>query len=525
LKILKKAFCIVVFFTFVFFAEAQQISRGPYLQSRTSTSIIFKYLTTQDTESTVKYGFHPDSLSYTKIIPGIRANHEVKIEGLLPNKAYYYAVFNGPTQLVGGSSYFFKTSQLENSTQKIRIWATGDCGTAYATQTKVLNAFDTYLGNKYLDAWLLLGDNAYVDGTDAEYQANFFNPYKDSRFLRQTCIYPAPGNHDYYATTNGKATKNVPYYQIFSMPAAGEAGGLASNRKEYYSYNIGNVHFISLDSYGVETNANLSLYDTLGPQATWLKQDLAANTKKWTVVYFHHPPYTMGSHNSDTEQDLVKMRKNLTPIFLRYNVDLVLSGHSHNYERSKMLKAYTGFENEFNETLHVLSTSSGKYDGSTNSCPYHKKSDNSIKGTVYAVAGSAGKVGGWQPNYPHNALPFIQTGTLGGSMYLEVEKNRLDAFFVNENGQVADKFTMLKDMNQRQILNVPLQENAVEIQSPYLEPTFWNNDPIPLEKINLASTGSVQNVYIKDTKNCLQDTLEIRPNRASLLGLLLQGIL
>jgi hypothetical protein len=66
---------------------------------------------------------------------------------------------------------------------------------------------------------------------------------------------------------------------------AGQAGGVASNTEAFYSYNYGNIHFVSLDSYGWETG-NTRLYDTLGPQMVWLKQDLAANTQPWTVVYF-----------------------------------------------------------------------------------------------------------------------------------------------------------------------------------------------------------------------------------------------
>ena len=48
--------------------------------------------------------------------------------------------------------------------------------------------------------------------------------------------------------------------------------------------------------------------------ATWLTNDLNANTQRWTIVYFHHPPYSKGSHNSDTETELIEMRQNIMPI-------------------------------------------------------------------------------------------------------------------------------------------------------------------------------------------------------------------
>ena len=127
------------------------------------------------------------------------------------------------------------------------------------------------------------------------------------------------------------------------------------------------------------------MYDTTGSvQYQWLKQDLNANTSMWTVVYFHHPPYTMGSHNSDSELDLVAIREKLTPLFEAKKVDVVLNGHSHNLERSWLIKGHTGLEATFSKTLHATDTSSARYDGSPNSCPYIKDSLTN-KGVVYAA--------------------------------------------------------------------------------------------------------------------------------------------
>ena len=117
-------------------------------------------------------------------------------------------------------------------------------------------------------------------------------------------------------------------------------------------------------------------------QAQWLKQDLAANTLPWTVVYFHHPPYSKGSHNSDIEIELVNMRERVVPIFERYKVDLVLSGHSHSYERSYLLNGHYGQENTFVAGTHALSSSNAKYDGSANSCTYKKNTSDMRKGIV-----------------------------------------------------------------------------------------------------------------------------------------------
>ena len=143
-------------------------------------------------------------------------------------------------------------------------------------------------------------------------------------------LFRSIGNHDYanvpYQSTQSLTT-NFEYYNAFTMPTNAEIGGIASGTEKYYSYNFGNAHFVVLDSFGAFNNSGSTMYN-------WLQADLQANTQKWTVVYFHHPPYTKGTHNSDTEIESINIRQNLNPVFEANNVDLVLSGHSHVYERS-----------------------------------------------------------------------------------------------------------------------------------------------------------------------------------------------
>src|SRR5258705_12371843 len=78
------------------------------------------------------------------------------------------------------------------------------------------------------------------------------------------------------------------------------------------------------------------------PMCQWLRLDLAANTNLWLIAFWHHPPYSKGSHDSDWEFELVEMRENALPILEAYGVDLVLCGHSHGYERSFLLNGYYG---------------------------------------------------------------------------------------------------------------------------------------------------------------------------------------
>ena len=134
---------------------------------------------------------------------------------------------------------------------------------------------------------------------------------------------------------------NLPYYDIFSFPKLAEAGGVASGTEAYYSFDYGNIHFVCLDSDETIRASN-------GPMANWLRNDLANNTQDWLIAFFHHPPYSKGSHNSDTETELIQMRQNFLPILEEHGVDLVLSGHSHAYERSKFIDGHYGSSGTFN---------------------------------------------------------------------------------------------------------------------------------------------------------------------------------
>jgi hypothetical protein len=91
-------------------------------------------------------------------------------------------------------------------------------------------------------------------------------------------------------------------------------GGLVTGTEAYYSFDYGNVHFISLDSY--ETDRSVG-----SPMMSWLENDLAATSAMWIIAFWHHPPYTKGSHDSDRESNLIDMRATALPILESYGVD------------------------------------------------------------------------------------------------------------------------------------------------------------------------------------------------------------
>jgi hypothetical protein len=541
------------------------ITRGPYLQLPHPTGMQVRWRTNTPLVGRVCYG--TSSASVTTCVNDLNTvpsnDHIVNLTGLLPYTTYFYSVQHTSGTLVETSvNHKFRTpvsgTDFYDVYKTTRIWVTGDASEEIGSTSKtpkqdeVLNGFKIYQvanpDSKNLDLWLLLGDNAYINGSDTEYSTGFFNPYDDvnaaytatnnNNIMKQTPLMPCVGNHDYYhdgslssndissidqsiihninkldpattlatlnspmntfyvattgrAISNFRVNKNNSFYNIFSMPDGTNPTTLSNKysttnsteKKGYYSYNHNNIHFICLDSYGFYNShllyAGIPAWPALpnpanNPQMSWLMQDLASNTQKWTIMYWHHSPYTRGGgHFSDNliadEYLLVGIREKLIKYLddSGHKIDLVLNGHSHSYERSRLLKGHYDVENSFSTSLHNNNAAAnahhnGKFTSSALECPYIKQTvSTNNEGIVYVVTGSAGQI---QPSATtavigHLALngasfstpTALNRGTIeesqGGSFYIEVTDNRLDAKFINESGVVADRFTIMKDVN------------------------------------------------------------------------------
>ncbi len=488
------------------------LTRGPYLQMGNQTAITIRWRTDVATDSKVTWGTSFGTYTNTVTDASSTTEHIVRITGLTADKKYYYTIGSSLGALQATNTNYFVTAPGIN-TRKLRFVAIGDCGNNSTNQVNVKNTFLNYIGSNTIDAMLLLGDNAYNSGLDNEFQSNFFDIYKND-LLKYNKLYPAPGNHDYGNTQTNSGVRNNAYYNSFSLPAAGECGGVPSGTEAYYSFDIGDVHFVSLDSYGKENSNTTRIWDTAGAQITWLKSDLAANTKKWVIVYFHHPPHTKTSHNSDTDAELRPIREKVTPILERYGVDLILCGHAHGYERSYLLKGYTTVDSAFNKNIHTPNgdTLSAVYDGTANSCPYTYKSGVN-HGSVYVVSGSAGQIGGTSAGYPHNAMHYSNSSN-GGCFYFEVDSNRLDAKFISfataPTPLVRDQFTIFKDVNKTQNISV-VQNSPLTLKASWRGSYKWpNNGGATTQSVvvNTASTGSFSYKAL-DQFSCIKDSFRV----------------
>ena len=359
-------------------AQAQTVVRGPYLQSGTPSSVIVKWRTDEPTDSVVRYGLAPDSLTLSATNSDSTTEHEVQLTSLSADVKYFYSVGTSADTLAGGDrDHFVVTAPIPGTAKPTRIWVIGDSGTANANAGAVRDAFLNFTGPRDPDLWIMLGDNAYGSGTDDAYQRAVFETYP--QVLRRTVLWPALGNHDGH--TADSTTESGPYYDIFSLPRNGEAGGVPSRTEAYYSFDYGNMHFIVLDSYETDRSPE-------GAMMTWLEADLQASDKEWVIAFWHHAPYSRGSRDSDTQERMIEMRQNAVPILERYGVDLVLAGHSHSYERSYLIDGHYGLSDTFTD---AMKKSPG--DGSATGDGAYRKPvtvGTPHAGTVYVVAGSCG---------------------------------------------------------------------------------------------------------------------------------------
>jgi hypothetical protein len=404
------------------------VTRGPYLQRGTPNSTVLRWRTNIATDSRVSYGTTQGTLTSNTDNSTQTTEHEVLLSGLSAGTKYFYSVGSTSQVLAGNDpNHFFVTSPVAGTSIPTRIWVLGDSGTANTDAQAVRNAYLNFTGSTATNLWLMLGDNAYENGTDSEYQAAVFDMYPT--ILRQSVLWPALGNHDTAQSSNPPAS--LPYFAMFTLPTNAEAGGMASGTEKYYSFDYGNIHFICLDSMTSDRSAS-------GPMATWLRADLASSTRQWTIAFWHHPPYSKGSHDSDTDPILAEMRQNFLPILEDAGVDLVLAGHSHSYERSYLIDGHYGVSSTFTNAMKK-DGGSGRADG-TGAYSKPTLGPGSHEGAVYAVAGSSGQISGGTLNHP---AMFISLNNLG-SMVLDVNGNTLDAKFLRENGAIADYFRIVK---------------------------------------------------------------------------------
>jgi len=191
---------------------------------------------------------------------------------------------------------------LPNRRDSLKFAAMGDNGTGDRAQYEVARQMAAWREKLPYEMVIMLGDNMYGSQRPRDFVLKFEMPYKpllDAGVM----FYASLGNHD--SQTNR-------FYKPWNM-----------NGERYYAYSKKNVRFFALDS------------DYMDPkQLQWLENELKNAREAWKICYFHHPLYSDGGrHGSEVE-----LRVILEPLFVKYGVDAVYSGHDHVYERLKPQK-------------------------------------------------------------------------------------------------------------------------------------------------------------------------------------------
>src|SRR5262245_57402640 len=184
----------------------------------------------------------------------------------------------------------------------------GDTGTGDKNQNAVARELNATRAKFPFNFAIMMGDNMYGGDRPSDFVKKFELPYKPL-LDGGVKFYAALGNHDDPA--------NQRAYKPFNM-----------NGERFYSFRpkMG-VRFFALDSNYMDQT-----------QLEWIDKELAAGGSDWKIAFFHHPPYSSGMHGSNLE-----LRSQLEPLFLKYGVTVVFTGHEHFYERIKPQKGIQYF--------------------------------------------------------------------------------------------------------------------------------------------------------------------------------------
>ena len=283
--------------------------RAPYIQNPTRTSVEIAWRTTEEGTGRVKYGLGKGNLTDEVQEPEATKKHHVKLDNLEPSTRYFYEVHQEADEIQGEEN--FRTARRHDETQ-FSFFVLGDSGVNTPTQWDVGKEMRRSMNDREVDFAVHVGD--VHQGSGDEYDPIFFQPYRE--LIKNINFFTSLGNHD-VITDNG-----APYLDDFYLPHNNP-----DSTERYYSFRWANAFFIALD-----TNIDFS---PGSPQYQFFEnalQDSLRETATWTFVYCHHPPFSEYWTNYYGDE---RVQNHLLPLYEQYNVDMVMNGHTHSYERGE----------------------------------------------------------------------------------------------------------------------------------------------------------------------------------------------
>lgn len=383
------------------------IVKGPYLQCPTQHSITIMWETSEPASSTVEilmaeriHSGHqgnykkPDQVLVTVDEQEYSLIHQLTVYDLEPSTPYFYQIrsMNEQGGITSGP-HPLKTAVQKGESFSFTVTSeTGGYSGFDQTEGQINRNIFSQMQQYRPDFTLFIGDIVNDGHNYEDWERYFFGPGKD--LLTNTPFYSCLGNHEDNASW---------YYKFFAYDSP----------RNYYSFDYGDVHFICLDStdfINKETYPNSSGKMGSGnEQYDFLVRDLQSTSAKWTIVYFHYPPYVSGGYQ-------VEDLRELCPILEQYGVDLVFNSHTIVYERSHPIR-------------------NGKIDY-----------DNGI---VYIVAGGAGAMPEWL--LPKREWHTAQSLAVPHFLQVVATAASLELQAIDEHGRLFDKFRMYKDSSGKRM--------------------------------------------------------------------------
>ena len=395
----------------------------------------------------------------TVAVDGVPAHHvwSASLSGLRPGALFDYRLSRDKVPVFTARA---RARRAAGDTAT-RFVVFGDCAAGTVDQKKI--AFQTSLVRP--DFVFITGDIVYQRGLVSEYQKNFFpvynadeaTPETGAPLLRSTLFVAAPGNHDLEYRTFETYPDALAYFYYWSVPSNGPnvANGAANTprlsgpeaaqkaflagsgdaypRAANYSFDYGNTHWTVLDSDPYVDWSDPSV-------RSWLEKDLAgAKSATWRFVAFHHPPFNSSTKHRDDQQMRV-----ICDLLQKYRVDVVWSGHVHNYQRTHPLTfaAVKGAEGKWRDAK-------GRVEGKwTLDTAYDGEKKTKPDGVLYVITG-AGGAGLYDPDIqqkPNEWLPFTAKYIADTHSFTQadVSGTTLTVRQISDAGKELDTFILTK---------------------------------------------------------------------------------
>lgn len=364
------------------------LKRGPaihFLKSSsqpnvlTPNAITISWWTDDGSDSIVEYGktlsyeigrvrgLTKSSFTFT-LEDGVNSQHWVSLTNLEPRTKYYYQIKNNGKNLApledDKKNYYFITPK-DHGANSFTFIALGDTADGNPDQEKICETIDLY--HKDAEFILILGDVVYDKSTDPEYGKKYYPLNYYGRLIRSKPVIPTLGNHE--------ERDGTPDQEVYRTHHFLPTNGVEPDERTFY-FTYANARFFCLNS----NERKEAIYNPQGSHYEWLKKNLSKDQKTWKFIYFHHPMFGVGVEKTRYCEDgtcsqgpcagqkicdnNVEWRKELIPLFIQNRVNLILTGHDHNYQRTYKVntlndESSTPYRDEENGIIHIVSGAGG----------------------------------------------------------------------------------------------------------------------------------------------------------------------